>query len=231
MDLHTWHKESEKKWDDFASKWVENSQEMWETGSRKNIIPFFSQYVPTGNKVADIGCGDGVGSLKLAEAGYEVTGIDLSNVMIEFAMEKTVHQPKLSFIQGDFYSLPFKDEEMDAALVINSLEYTGEPLTVVKEIHRIIKPGGYACFGILGPTAEPRKKFSFQRLLGDKVIMNTMQPWEFEKIAVESGWKAVADTGVAKRGIDFTKLGHFSKDLKQAVSFMWLFLLQKEGNQ
>ena len=38
---------------------------------------------------------------------------------------------------------------MDAALVINSLEYTGEPLTVMKEIQRVIKPGGYVCFGIL----------------------------------------------------------------------------------
>ncbi len=228
MNIHTWHKESEKEWDVFAPMWVKNSQEMWETGSRKNIIPFFSEYVPSGVMVADIGCGDGVGSLKLAEAGFRVTGVDLSNVMIEFAKGKTAQQPGLSFLQGDFYNLPFEDEEMDAAMVINSLEYTGEPLTVMKEIQRVIKPGGYVCFGILGPTAEPRKKFSFHRLLGDKVIMNTMQPWEFEKMALETGWKAVADTGVAKRGVDYTKLGHFSKELKQAVSFMWLFLFQKE---
>ena len=97
MNIHTWHKESEKEWDVFAPMWVKNSQEMWETGSRKNIIPFFSEYVPSGVKVADIGCGDGVGSLKLAEAGYEVTGVDLSNVMIEFAKGKTAQQPELSF--------------------------------------------------------------------------------------------------------------------------------------
>ncbi len=38
----------------FCTMWVKNSQEMWETGSRKNIIPFFSEYVPSGLKVADI---------------------------------------------------------------------------------------------------------------------------------------------------------------------------------
>ncbi|WP_285766079.1 class I SAM-dependent methyltransferase [Peribacillus sp. SI8-4] len=228
MNIHTWHKESKKEWDDFAPMWVKKSQEMWETGSRKKIIPFFSSHVHSGMKVADIGCGDGVGSLKLAEAGYDVIGVDLSSVMIEFAKGKAANHPNLSFIQGDLYNLPFKDEEMDAAMVINSLEYTGEPLTVMKEIWRVMKPGGHVCFGILGPTAEPRKNFSYQRLLGNDVIMNTMLPWEFEKLATETGWKTVADTGVAKRGVDYTKLGHFSKDLKQAVSFMWVFLLQKE---
>ncbi|MGE7878526.1 class I SAM-dependent methyltransferase [Peribacillus muralis] len=228
MNIHTWHKESEKEWDIFAPMWVKSSHDMWETGSRKTIIPFFAEYVPEGSKVADIGCGDGVGSLKLAKAGFEVTGVDLSKVMIDFAEGKAAHQPGLSFIQGDFNALPFMDEEMDAAMVINSLEYTGDPLLVMKEILRVIKPGGYACFAILGPTAEPRKKFSFPRLLGDKVIMNTMQPWEFEKMAMNSGWEMVADIGVAKRGVDYKKLGHFSKELKQAVSFMWLFLHQKE---
>ncbi|MFJ7830209.1 class I SAM-dependent methyltransferase [Peribacillus sp. NPDC097284] len=231
MNLKTWHKEAEKKWDVFAPTWAKNSQEMWETGSRKKIIPFFSEYVEAASKVVDIGCGDGVGSSKLAQAGYIVTGVDLSTVMVELAKENADQQPGLSFTQGDFYSLPFKDDEMDAALVINSLEYTGEPLTVMKEIHRIIKPGGYVCFGILGPTAEPRKKFSYQRLFGEDVIMNTMQAWEFEKLALSTGWKLVAETGVEKRGVDYSKLGHFSKELKQSVSFMWLFLFQKEGIQ
>lgn len=231
MNVKTWHKEAEKKWDAFAPTWAKNSQEMWETGSRKKIIPFFSEYVESGSKVVDIGCGDGVGSSKIAQAGYAVTGVDLSTVMVELAKENADQQPGLSFTQGDFYSLPFKDDEMDAALVINSLEYTGEPLTVMKEIHRIIKPGGYVCFGILGPTAEPRKKFSYQRLLGEDVIMNTMQAWEFEKLALSTGWKLVAETGVEKRGVDYSKLGHFSKELKQSVSFMWLFLFQKEGIQ
>ena len=231
MNLHTWHKEAEKKWDVFAPTWAKNSQEMWETGSRKNIIPFFSEHVEAGAKVVDIGCGDGIGSLKLAQAGYVVTGIDLSNAMIEIAKGNANQQSGLSFTQGDFYGLPFMDDEMDAALVINSLEYTGEPLTVMKEVQRIIKPGGYVCFGILGPTAEPRKKFSYQRLVGEDVIMNTMQAWEFEKLALESGWRAVAETGVGNRGVDYSKLGHFSKELQQAVSFMWLFLFQKEGAQ
>lgn len=231
MDTYKWHKKAEKEWDDFALTWTKNSQGMWEGGSRKNIIPFFSQYVPTGVKVVDLGCGDGMGSLKLAQAGYNVTGIDFSQVMIELAEEKSKQQLGLTFIQGDFTSLPFNDEEMEAAMVINSLEFTGDPLRVLREIHRIIKPGGHVCFGILGPTAEPRKKFSFDRLLGEEVIMNTMQPWEFENLALASGWKPVAETGVGKRGIDYSKLDHLSKELKQAVSFMWLFIFQKEGIQ
>ncbi len=97
-------------------------------------------------------------------------------------------------------------------MVINSLEYTGEPLTVMKEIQRVIKPGGYVCFGILGPTAEPRKNSASAGYWDDEVIMNTMQPWEFEKMALETGWKAVADLRRCKERVDYAKLGHFQRN-------------------
>ena len=229
MNLKHWHDKAEKQWDEFAPVWNKNSEEMWETGSRKDIIPFFSEFVPEGSKVADIGCGDGIGTGKLAQAGYLATGIDLSSTMINLAKTNSSGISNVSFMQGDISSLPFQDSEMDAALVINSLEYTGEPLTALNEIRRVIKPGGHACFGILGPTAEPRKNFSYPRLLGKEVIINTILPWEFERLSGENGWELLAEHGVGKRGVRYEKLGHFSKELKQAVSFMWLFLLKKSA--
>jgi len=223
--VHSWHEEAKMKWDASAKSWAANSREMWDEGSRKSIIPFFVEHIPAG-KVVDLGCGDGYGSLKLARAGFQVIGLDLSQEMITEAAEKTKNQDNLSFIQGDLTALPFETEEVDSIMAINSIEWTERPIDALKEIKRILKPCGYGCFAILGPTAGPRAN-SYPRLYDKKVIMNTMQAWEFRQLAEEDGWELIAETGVPKQGVDYTKLAHLSKDLKQALSFMWLFVFRK----
>ncbi|MDQ0217995.1 class I SAM-dependent methyltransferase [Peribacillus cavernae] len=228
MSVHRWHEDAEKKWDSYASQWAKNSRDMWDNGSRKKVIPFFVEHIPAGGKVSDLGCGDGYGSLLLARSGYQVVGLDISSEMIETANQKAAVHEQLSFIRGDLVKLPFSDGQFDAIMAINSIEWTESPLLALHEIRRIVKPGGYACFGILAPTAAPRLNNSYRRLYGEKVIMNSMQPWEFAQLATENGWKLVADAGVEKRGVDFVRLAYLSKELQQAVSFMWLFILKKE---
>lgn len=49
-------------------------------------------------------------------------------------------------IVGDVLNLPFEDESVDAVLAIHLLEHVEEPQKAVKEIYRVLKPGGYAYF-------------------------------------------------------------------------------------
>ncbi|MBM7703224.1 class I SAM-dependent methyltransferase [Metabacillus iocasae] len=225
MNSFKWHEEAEKQWDERANFWNQNSKEMWLNGSRKTIIPFITQHFEKESFVVDIGCGDGVGSFLLAQAGFHVTGVDLSKEMIERA-EKNNQQVNLSFQQADILSLPFQDEEIDGMMAINSLEWTEVPAHALKEATRIVKSGGYACVGILGPTAGPRAN-SYRRLYGEDVICNTMMPWEFEKLANEQGWSVIDGHGVYKKGVNEQQLGGLSTELKQSLTFMWVFLLRK----
>jgi hypothetical protein len=82
----------------------------------------------------------------------------------------------------------------------------------------------------LGPTAQPRKN-SFQRLYGEKVICNTIMPWELEQLANENGWKTVDGFGVYKKGVKEQHTKSLSKELKQALSFMWFFYCKKKGGK
>ncbi|WNS73941.1 class I SAM-dependent methyltransferase [Bacillus sp. DTU_2020_1000418_1_SI_GHA_SEK_038] len=228
MEKFEWSKEAEKQWDEKSASWNSMSKEMWESGSRKDIAPFFSENVPSGSTVCDLGCGDGFGSLKLAEAGYIVTGIDVSEEMIEKAKE--INQNNRSqFIKGDISSVPFDEDSFDAVMAINSFEWTEDPLKALIEAQRIVKPGGYACIGILGPTAAPRVN-SYRRLYQEKVICNTMMPWEFEKLAEENNWHKVGELGVYKRGAAQLPIGSLSLELRHSLSFMWVFML-KNGKQ
>lgn len=220
-----WHEEAEKQWNDRAEMWNSKSQTMWEEGSRKTIIPFLKEHIEQGAHIADLGCGDGYGSYKLFNEGYEVTGLDLSQDMIDRANAHS-NSSKLSFVQGDLTTLPFSDEEFDGVMAINSLEWTEVPFQGLEEMKRIIKPGGKLCIGILGPTAMPRVN-SYRRLFGEEVICNTMMPWELEKMALENGWIHIAGHGVYKRGVTDEHTEELSEELKQALTFMWVFVFQK----
>ncbi|MDQ0272034.1 class I SAM-dependent methyltransferase [Cytobacillus purgationiresistens] len=225
MGQFEWAKESEKQWGERADGWNSRSEEMWESGSRKDIAPFFIKHLNDGSKVCDLGCGDGYGSLKLASSGFEVTGIDVAEVMVQKA--RTVNKGQsATFIKGDIASLPFQDEDFDGILAINSLEWTEKPLLVLEEIKRVLKPGGLACVGILGPTSGPRQN-SFPRLYGEEVICNTIMPWEFEALALQMDFNKVDELGVYKKAAEQLSKGALPIELKQALSFMWVFLLRK----
>ncbi|KAB2338211.1 class I SAM-dependent methyltransferase [Cytobacillus depressus] len=226
MSIFDWSKEAEKQWDDQSSSWNSKSREMWESGSRKEIVPFFSKYVDSGARICDLGCGDGFGSFQLERAGYKVTGLDVSEEMLQKAQEINKGN-NTEFVKGDISVLPFPDRAFDAVLAINSLEWTEHPFMVLREAQRVVKPGGFACVGILGPTAAPRNN-SFRRLYGEKVICNTMMPWEFEKLAADNNWEKIGDLGVYKRSADQLPKGTLSTELKQSLSFMWVFMLQNK---
>ncbi|MFS8630883.1 MAG: class I SAM-dependent methyltransferase, partial [Bacillales bacterium] len=107
------------------------------------------------------------------------------------------------------------------------LEWTENPLRALAEMKRILKDGGKACVGMLGPTAGPRKQ-SFPRLYGKRVICNTMMPWEFERLALENGWEKVDELTVFKKDALKLPTERLSGELRQALSFMHVFMLEKK---
>lgn len=229
MNQFNWAEEAAKQWDERSNSWSSKSEVMWETGSRKDIIPFFTKFIQAGEKVCDLGCGDGHAAFKLAKKGYAVTGIDVSEEMIHKAKQLSI-ETTAQFKKGDISELPFTNDEFDAILAINSLEWTEQPLIVLKEIKRVVKHDGHACVGILGPTAGPRVN-SFRRLYNEKVICNTMMPWEFEKLATENNWSVIDSFGVYKQEAVQLPLGSLSTELKQALSFMWVFMLKNNKQE
>ncbi|WP_409251110.1 class I SAM-dependent methyltransferase [Bacillus sp. SCS-153A] len=227
MKNNEWHESAQERWDYNASNWHSRSVEMWTEGSRKDILPFMMRNVPKGSEIADLGCGDGFGSYLLNQQGYRVTGMDISPKMVEFA--KKHEKEGLSFTQGDLSHPPFEKETFDAVMMINSLEWTEDPFHALKQAAQIVKGDGRLCIGVLGPTAHPRQN-SFSRLYGENVICNTMMPWELEHLALTNGLVKEDESWVYKKGVSEKLVNNLSRELKQALTFMTLFMFKKTGD-
>jgi len=96
------------------------------------------QSVPaSASRILDVGCGVGQVVLKLKERGYSAHGVDVSLANIARASS---HSPECVVYDGRH--LPFADEFFDSAGALNVLEHVEEPEDFLKELVRVIRPGG-----------------------------------------------------------------------------------------
>jgi len=108
-------------------------------GAVRNVTGFpFAK----GDKVLDIGCGNGKTSSALAEEGYSVIGIDISDVAIETC--KKIYGSKMRFVCASADSIPLDDDEVDGIAMVHVLEHLtdDEILNTLKEVRRVIRTGG-----------------------------------------------------------------------------------------
>lgn len=102
--------------------------------------------VPPSCEVLDLGCGDGRHSLELTRRGFRVTGLDLSEELLERARRRTADEGlDVTFIQGDMRDPPAV-RAFD--LVVNFFTSFGyfreddENARVLEAISRALRPGG-----------------------------------------------------------------------------------------
>ncbi|MFC1548341.1 class I SAM-dependent methyltransferase [Candidatus Omnitrophota bacterium] len=99
----------------------------------------------SGKKVLDLGCGDGVLTYMVQKRGARVRGIDLSELAIQFAREQ--HKKRGSdatFTCCSVYDAGFEDNSFDVIFCSDVIEHVSDPLPLLGEIKRILKPGGKA---------------------------------------------------------------------------------------
>ena len=93
-----------------------------------------------GERVLDVGSGKGVFCGALARAGHETVGVDPS--LAALAIAKTYVDRRGLFVLGAGESVPFPGESFDRAVSVCVLEHTGDDARVLREVHRVLKPGG-----------------------------------------------------------------------------------------
>ncbi|MDR5906899.1 class I SAM-dependent methyltransferase [Franzmannia qiaohouensis] len=89
-----------------------------------------------GERILDLGCGDGALTERLAKLGVDVLGVDASEAMVEAARERRITAQVI-----DAHQLPF-DHEFDAVFSNAALHWMLEPQAVIAGVKRALKPGG-----------------------------------------------------------------------------------------
>jgi ubiquinone/menaquinone biosynthesis C-methylase UbiE len=102
-----------------------------------------------GMRLLDVGCGTGAIAREVAlkVAPGEVIGVDREAVQLATAKQLAAAEgvQNVHFLQGDAAALDLPDDSFDAAYCRFVLEHVAEPAQVLREMARVVKPGGWVC--------------------------------------------------------------------------------------
>ena len=96
-----------------------------------------------GDTVLEVGIGTGL-NLPLYPPASRLIGIDLSQEMLDKAVERvqTLAMPNVTLKVMDATALDFGDNEFDKALATYTISAVPDPVAVLREVRRVVKPGG-----------------------------------------------------------------------------------------
>ena len=112
-----------------------------------------------GEAVLDVACGTGMVSLAAAHAvgpAGRVLGIDLAGAMVQAARARAqeLGLVQAAFARMDAEQLALPDASFDLALCTLGLMYVPDPQAAVRELHRVLRPGGRAVLAVWGERAR-----------------------------------------------------------------------------
>jgi len=151
-----------------------------------------------GERIADIGFGGGYALdqiLPLVKPARPV-GVDVSEMMMDIANEKWDDEVELYL--AAVTSMPLTEHSLDAVLSVHTIYFWSDPVAALKEIHRVLKPGGRLVLGVGNAflmRLSPLTWFRFRLYSRDKLAQMLSDAGfrvEFEKAA--GGLLAVATT-------------------------------------
>lgn len=142
-------------------------------------------------KVLDLPCGTGRLSRLLMDAGYEYTGCDVSQQMIDVAIEKVGEAEKDRFVQANAEQLPFEDNSFDCVVCVRFLGRIppGPRLTILKELHRVSRKYLLTATGYFKKSTPLNERIGsrFPNLFS-KAAKRAQRHDELRRELTEAGW-------------------------------------------
>jgi ubiquinone/menaquinone biosynthesis C-methylase UbiE len=172
--------------------------------------------LPAHANILEVAPGPGFLSIEFAKAGnYKVTALEISKTFIEIAQANAREaNVKVDFRHGNASEMPFTENIFDFIICVAAFKNFTEPVDAIREMHRVLKPGGKACIMDLRRdiSMESINKHiknelhisGFNALMTRLVFKTTLLKNAYTKAEIE---KMVVQTDFTKLRIDEDALG------------------------
>lgn len=193
-------------------------------------LQFVERFVVlSGLRVLDVGCGGGILSEALAERGASVLGIDLAESALQAAEAHRAGQA-VEYRLESSRETAARGEVFDVVTCMEMLEHVADPAAVLRDIHALLKPGGWVFFSTINRTLKARlgAVYAAEYLLrlvpqGTHQYDWFIRPAELARMATRAGL-----TPVAFCGMDYLPLRQSAR-LSRNLDINYLFAARREA--
>ena len=153
-------------------------------------VMFLPALTPTA-KLLDIGCGSGQALVRMRAIGWEVEGVDFDSLAVEVAQLKGIPAHL-----GDLRAQVYQDSYFDAIYMGHVLEHVYDPVGLLRECYRVLKPGGTLV--VLTPNTDSWGHKLFNQdwrglepprhlyLFNSKTIRKALKDAKFDKVNIRT---------------------------------------------
>jgi ubiquinone/menaquinone biosynthesis C-methylase UbiE len=137
---------SARKWAEMYDSDTDSLQEASFRARCDAAVEYVGRVLPAGGRVLDLGCGSAPVLSRLRQQGVSCTGLEYSVDMLRHAKER-LHSLQLDdgdLHRGDCRGTPFGAATFDVVVCLGVISYVEDYGVVLREINRILKPGGHA---------------------------------------------------------------------------------------
>jgi len=216
-----------------------------------DLMIAFSQVVnglapPYGSDILDFGCGTCWSTRCLTQMGYAVTAMDVSATALDIGRELFRRLPVVGhhlppeFLVFDGRRFDLPDASVDRIVCLNAFHHVPNPADVLKEMARVLRPGGIAGFSEPGDGHSRTSQAQYE-MRNYTVVENDIVIEDIERWGIEAGFNrlelAVVDPRSYRLGWrEYTELiaggvaaERYVDSIREAAANRRLFFLYKPG--
>lgn len=131
--------------------------DVYRSGYSRALYEVLAEYgFKPGMSVLDVACGTGLASDPLAKRGFKITGLDISEAMLDKAR---IRLKDARLVVGDAEKLPFPDSSFDAVVCAQAIHWMDQPKALLEMSRVAVKGGGRVAIWV-------------KKMVGDETLRN-----------------------------------------------------------